>query len=109
MKILQNISLKLFTSMYVGGKARYFTEAKSVDDVLEALKFAKEKNLPHFILGGGSNVLVSDLGFNGLVIKICILGKKLIRETDKYIDYELGAGENWDNFVKFSANRLLRL
>ena len=68
MKILQNISLKLFTSMYVGGKARYFTEAKSVDDVLEALKFAKEKNLPHIILGGGSNVLVSDLGFNGLVI-----------------------------------------
>ena len=107
MKILQNISLKSFTSMYVGGKARYFTEAKSVDDVLEALKFAKEKNLTYFILGGGSNVLVSDRGFNGLVIKICILGKKLIRETDKYIDYELGAGESWDNFVKFSVDNNL--
>src|SRR3989344_5834730 len=107
MKIQEQVNLKSYTSMFVGGKARYFTEAESVDDILEALKFIKEKKLQIFILGGGSNVLISDEGFNGVVIKICILGKKLIRETDKYVDYELGAGENWDSFVKFAVDNNL--
>jgi len=107
MKIQEQVNLKSYTSMFVGGKARYFTEAESVDDILEALKFIKEKKLQIFILGGGSNILVSDRGFSGVVIKICILGKRLIRETDKYVDYELGAGENWDGFVKFAVDNNL--
>jgi UDP-N-acetylmuramate dehydrogenase len=107
MKILENIQLKNFTSMYVGGPARYFIEVKSREDLLEALNFSKEKKLPYFILGGGSNVLVSDSGFSGVVMKMCILGKKAVSETDKYVDYEVNAGENWDNFVKFAVNKNL--
>ena len=100
----ENVILKPCTSMYVGGPARYFVEVKSITDLVEALKFAKEKNVPYFILGGGSNILVSDSGFNGLVIKICILGRTLINETDNYIDLEVSAGEKWDDFVKFTVD-----
>jgi UDP-N-acetylmuramate dehydrogenase len=90
--------------MYVGGPARYFVEVDSIEELKKALIFAKAKNLKIFILGGGSNVLISDKGFDGLVIKINIKGVNLIKEdqTSKY--YEVMAGENWDEFVLFSVN-----
>jgi len=69
-KVKQNISLKNFTTFKIGGKAKYFFEAKTKEELLWAIKFAKEKRLPIFILGGGSNVLVSDKGFEGMVIKV---------------------------------------
>jgi UDP-N-acetylmuramate dehydrogenase len=68
--IKEKIPLGDFTSFHLGGPAKYFVEVKSKNDLEEALKFAKEKKLNWFILGGGSNLLVSDQGFDGLVIKI---------------------------------------
>ena len=68
--IKENVSLQEYTTFRVGGKAQYFFEAKKESELVEAIKLAKEKNLPFFILGQGSNLLVSDKGFNGLVIKI---------------------------------------
>ena len=70
MKIQKNILLASYTTFKIGGPAKFFCEAKDEDEIVEALKFAREKNLPVFVLGGGSNVLVSDKGFDGLVIKI---------------------------------------
>ncbi|MCX6766336.1 MAG: UDP-N-acetylmuramate dehydrogenase [Candidatus Moranbacteria bacterium] len=70
MNIQENIPLAPYTTFKIGGPARFFCEAKSEEKILEALKFAREKNLSVFVLGGGSNVLVSDKGFDGLVIKI---------------------------------------
>ena len=67
--IQEQVSLAGLTSFQVGGPAKYFVEVGTPDDVDEALQFAKEKALPIFILGGGSNLLVSDNGFAGLVIK----------------------------------------
>ncbi len=93
--------------MYVGGPARYFIEVSSVDELREALAFAKEKDLPHFILGRGSNILVSDSGFDGVVIRIAILGIQLLKETDTYAEYEVGGGEIWDEFVKYSVDQSL--
>jgi UDP-N-acetylmuramate dehydrogenase len=69
LKIQENIKLAPFTAFGVGGPAKYFIEIEKEEDLIEALKFAKEKRLPIFILGGGSNVLVSDQGVDGLVIK----------------------------------------
>lgn len=66
----EDIDLHPFTTFRVGGKARYLIEAKSEADLLEALKWAKEKNIPVFILGGGSNVLFSDRGWGGVVVKM---------------------------------------
>lgn len=70
MNIQENIKLAPYTTYKIGGPARYFIETKTKQDVLEALKFAKEKNLKYFVLCGGSNVLFSDEGYDGLVIKL---------------------------------------
>jgi len=69
-KIQKNILLAQYTTLKIGGAARFFCEAKNEEEIQEAVKFAGEKKLPVFILGGGSNILVSDKGFGGLVIRI---------------------------------------
>src|SRR3989338_3600695 len=69
-EIKENVSLADFSVFKIGGPARYFAVVKSEDDFIEALKFAGNKNMPIFILGAGSNILVSDEGFDGLAIKM---------------------------------------
>ena len=76
-KVQKNILLKDYTTYKIGGPAKYFFVAKSKDDLVTALETAKKFKLPVFILGGGSNLLVSDKGFRGLVIKININGVKI--------------------------------
>ncbi len=66
----KNILLKNYTTFKIGGPAKYFYVAKTGEDLINAIKLAKKYNLPFFILGGGSNLLVSDKGFGGLVIKV---------------------------------------
>jgi UDP-N-acetylmuramate dehydrogenase len=67
--IKRNVSLKDHTTFKIGGRAKYFFEAKEKRDLIRAVFLAKKLRLPYFILGGGSNVLVSDKDFEGLVIK----------------------------------------
>jgi len=66
----KNVSLAEHTTFKIGGKAKYFFVAKTKNSLIKALRAAKEYGLPFFVLGGGSNVLVSDKLYNGLVIKI---------------------------------------
>ncbi len=68
--IQENISLAGHTTFRIGGPARYFREVKNKEELVEAIKWAKKKNLPFFIFGGGSNLLASDEGFSGLAIKV---------------------------------------
>lgn len=68
--IQKNVLLKNYTTYKIGGPAQYFFVARTKEDLIKAVKIAKELKLPIFILGGGSNVLVSDKGFNGLVIRV---------------------------------------
>ena len=70
LKIEKNVSLKNFSTFKIGGKAKYFCKVKKREDLFEILEWAKKKKIPFFILGGGSNILFSDKGFKGLVIKI---------------------------------------
>jgi UDP-N-acetylmuramate dehydrogenase len=84
----------------VGGNADYFCRVSSADELKEAVTFAKEKKLDIFILGSGSNILVSDDGFNGLVIKIELKG--IVFEDNKI---SAGAGESWDDVVKLSVEK----
>lgn len=69
LKIQSNIPLAPLTTFKIGGPAKFFYRVSSAKEIKEALKFAQEKNLPYFILGGGSNLLIADEGFPGLVIK----------------------------------------
>jgi len=79
----KNISLSKYTTLRVGGPAKFFCEATDEKEILEALNFAEEKKLPIFILGGGSNILVSDKGYDGLTVRI--------------MNYELGIMNNTIN------------
>ena len=72
--IQEQVDLYPLTTFRVGGKAKYFVEARSESDMFEALRWAKERSVSVFVLGGGSNVLFSDSGWNGLVIKVGIGG-----------------------------------
>ncbi len=102
--ILENIPLAPFTTFRVGGGARYFAEVKTIDELKEAILFAREGNLPFFILGGGSNVLISDLGFPGLVIKVSSRGITHIEKGNDVL-VTVAGGEIWDDFVSYAVSR----
>ncbi|MGA7377799.1 MAG: hypothetical protein WBW36_15720, partial [Candidatus Sulfotelmatobacter sp.] len=74
MQLLENIPLAPLTTLRVGGPARYFVEAKDVGEAQEAAVFSGALDLPLFVLGGGSNLVVADAGWPGLVLKIAIEG-----------------------------------
>lgn len=105
MKIQEAVSLKQFTTFKIGGNARYFCLVQSVEEIVQAVAFAKEKKVPFFVLGGGSNILVSDYGFDGLVIKIEIKGITYSDINDREVEVVVGAGENWDEFVQQTVEK----
>jgi len=98
MVITENVPLAPLTTLKVGGPARYFIEAMSVAEVSEAVEFSRSRNLPLFVLGGGSNLVISDAGWPGLVLKIGITGINHRHGHDEVV-FEVGAGEDWDKFV----------
>ncbi len=98
MQIQSNVSLKDYSTMRIGGKARALTTVTSKDELVEAVDWAKTHNLPLLILGGGSNVIFSN-GFEGLVIINRIGGYKVLEETSEGATICAGAGENWDVVV----------
>lgn len=104
MNIEENIPLAPLTTMRVGGRARYLAACASEADILEALKFAREKKLPLYILGAGSNTLFSDAGFDGVVIKIALKGISFAATADG-AQATVAAGELWDDFVEQAVGR----
>jgi UDP-N-acetylmuramate dehydrogenase len=104
MHIRENVPLAPMTTLGVGGPARFFAEAVSAEDVRRAVHYAGERNLPLFVLGGGSNLVVADSGWPGLVLRIRITGLEEREEGDKFI-LDVGAGEEWDRFVARSVAR----
>lgn len=107
MEIKENVLLRDFTTLKVGGKAKYFVSVRNEEEIKQALDFAQNKNLQIFILGGGSNVLISDDGFDGLVIHPTQEGMEIISENEEYSDIKFYAGENWDKAVAFSVKNNL--
>ena len=105
MVIEENVSLREFTTFKVGGKAKYFARLKNKSEVPELIDFAKEKALPIFVLGGGSNIIVSDEDLVMLVIKNEILCREILSESESEVLLSVGAGENWDEFVGFCVER----
>lgn len=98
-QVKENINLYPFTTLNVGGKAKYFVSVSTEDELKEAVNFAKENALPIFFLGGGSNILVSDDGFDGLVVLKGISGFDYSVENGAAM-VTVGSGENWDDVVR---------
>ena len=99
MLIREQVALAPFTTLGVGGPARYFAEATSEAEVIEGVEFARSRQLPLFVLGGGSNLLVADAGFVGLVLKIGILGLRTFTAPHESLVFTAGAGLDWDTLV----------
>jgi UDP-N-acetylmuramate dehydrogenase len=100
MDIHTNIPLKNYTTMRLGGNARFMTEVHTPSDVAEVCRNSRAQNLPIFILGGGSNVIVRDEGFGGIVIRNRIPGFDVIIDDPSHTTIKVGAGENWDEVVR---------
>jgi UDP-N-acetylmuramate dehydrogenase len=104
-QLLEDISLAGLTTLRIGGPARYFVEVKNIGEVQEAVRLARSRDLPLFVLGGGSNLVVADAGWPGLILKIAIPGieQRSGFEDDGKVIFEVGAGEPWDRFVSRSV------
>lgn len=100
MDVMTNISLKQYTTMKLGGEARYMATADSASDVVSLYRNARKENLSIFVLGGGSNVITHDEVFEGIVLLNKIKGFEVISETDETTDVKIGAGEVWDEVVE---------
>ena len=98
MLVTENVPLAPLTTLKVGGPARYFVEATTIAEVSEAVQFSQSRSLPLFVLGGGSNLVISDAGWPGLVLKVGITGINHRHGRDEVV-FEAGAGEDWDKFV----------
>lgn len=96
--IREHVPLAPLTTLGVGGPARFFVSVSSQKDLIDAVGFADEHNLSLFILVGGSNVVISDEGFFGLVIKMEMRGIEASIDDDHQL-IRVGAGESWDEFV----------
>lgn len=103
MIIRENVEIKELTTMRLGGKAQYVIELEAVEDVKEAYLFAKERNLPLFILGSGSNVIGKDEGFQGVILLNRMKG---IQFLDDLTINAMG-GELLDDLVAFSTDHNL--
>jgi UDP-N-acetylmuramate dehydrogenase len=100
-KIENDVSLGPLTTLKVGGPARFFVRASNEAQVVRAFAHADQHDLKVFVLGGGSNILVSDNGFDGLVVNVALKGVTISDETS----VTAGAGEDWDRFVEMCVNR----
>jgi len=103
-RIQENISLKAYNTFGLDAKARWFMEITHPYQGQEFLMDNVYSGLSKFVLGGGSNVLLTG-DVDGIVIKNNILGKEVVRESDEHIWLEAGGGENWHELVLFTLSQ----
>lgn len=99
-EIKKNAPLQAFNTFNVQSLAQFFCEVTNIDDIRQLLSHAELRTLPKLILGGGSNILLTQ-DVTGLVIKNAIYGKSIIRENDQHVWITVGAGEAWHPFVLY--------
>ncbi len=99
MRIVDGVPLAPYTSLGLGGEARHFAHCTSEEEVREALRWGRSRGLPVHVLGGGSNTLFDDAGYDGLVLHVGLLGVR-IEESGGVAAVSAAAGEDWDALVR---------
>ena len=127
MQIKKNVTLAPLTTIQLGGRARYFARCSSVDELREAIEYAREHGLKVHVLSGGSNTIFQDEGFDGLVVKIDLRGiefgpvrsrpaegtataaqgRPASNGMGDVVEAKVAAGEDWDSFVAECVKRNL--
>ncbi len=103
--IREDVPLAPLTSLELGGRARYFVQATDEAILVEALRWANARGVPTVILGGGTNTIVPDEGFDGLVLHMTMRGRRIDRgHTVSQADVSVAAGEPWDEFVGWAVD-----
>ncbi len=97
--VRENVPLAPLTTFGIGGAARFFATVQTEPQLLEAVRFARARNLPLFLLGGGSNLLVHDAGFPGLVVQVGLAGPIDTSYPGKFVQMEVPAGLPWETLV----------
>ncbi|HNX10925.1 MAG TPA: UDP-N-acetylmuramate dehydrogenase [bacterium] len=105
LNIQENINLSAYTTFRIGGPARYFAVITNLEDLREVMAWNKERNLPLLVLGRGANMLVSDAGFPGLVIKNEIKGREILEEAEDKVSLLIGGGEDWPELVVYTVDK----
>lgn len=105
MQFEENKPLAAFTTFGIGGPARWYARARSEEEVVEASEWARDRGIPIFVLGGGSNVVVSDGGFSGLVLHVALKGIQMEVTGDAGMLFCVQAGEDWDAFVELAVQQ----
>lgn len=98
----ENVPLGPKTTIGLGGDARWFFTAENVDDLARAHEWARERGIDVLLLGGGSNMVISDRGFPGLVVALQLRGVDVISSND-VVRVRVAAGESWDDFVRLAV------
>lgn len=106
LEVSEHVSLAPLTSLGVGGPARYFVDACSEAELLLALEWAERQRVPFWLLGGGSNVVISDAGVNGLVVRVATRGIS-VEKRGPIAYVSAAAGEPWDDVVRQAVARRL--
>ena len=101
--IKRDVALAPLTTMGIGGNAKFFVAVHDEFEVREAARWAQARKVPWVVLGEGSNLIVSDRGFCGLVIKVAIPGISIVREEEGLVEVEVGGGVIWDQFVDYTV------
>jgi UDP-N-acetylmuramate dehydrogenase len=99
----QAVQLAPLTTLGIGGEAKYLCTADTVEDVRACVHYAAVQQVPWFVLGGGSNILVSDQGFAGVVIKMSIPGIVTEQITDTTVTVKVGAGVDFDTLIEHTV------
>jgi UDP-N-acetylmuramate dehydrogenase len=105
MELLEHVPLSAHTTFRVGGEARFFVHAATVEELREALAYAREHKLPVCIIGGGSNTLFSDRGWSGLVIRIALMGSEYQEDSMGDARVTVAAGTVWDTLVEDTVSQ----
>ncbi|HSB08368.1 MAG TPA: UDP-N-acetylmuramate dehydrogenase [Blastocatellia bacterium] len=94
----ENVPLAPMTTLGIGGPARYFADVSSAEELSAGVEWSRSRGISLFVLGGGSNIVVADGGFPGLVLRVCISGVEATVRGDQ-VEVDAGAGEEWDSLV----------
>lgn len=100
----RNVPLAPMTTLGIGGPAQYFADASSVDGLIASVEWARAQALPLFVLGSGSNIVVADNGFRGLVLRVALRGITTRVEADRAV-VTAAAGQDWERLVSTCVGR----